>query len=147
MWTYYAAFSLPVASLLIVLVTTPREATGIFITGIIGAGILSLCIAVALLYERMLLRSTTYSITSEYISVEAGLSILGRSGRHIQIMHICGVATSASFTQRCLGLGDLTMVAAGGAAITFSDIPETDMDDAKNIIWQLTKPNPLPTTV
>jgi membrane protein YdbS with pleckstrin-like domain len=83
------------------------------------------------------LRRSVYTVTREYVAVEADLGIFGRYDRMVPIAYISDVTTYSSTFQRFYKLGSIAVTSANGDSITLEDLAE--VEDAREAIWRLIK--------
>jgi membrane protein YdbS with pleckstrin-like domain len=81
------------------------------------------------------LHRSVYTVTREYVAVEADLGIFGRYDRMVPIVYISDVTTYSSTIQRFYKLGSIIVTSANGDSITLEDLAEAE--DAREAIWRL----------
>jgi membrane protein YdbS with pleckstrin-like domain len=81
------------------------------------------------------LRHSIYTVSREYVAVEADLGIFGRYDRMVPIAYIRDVTTYSSTFQRFYKLGSIIVTSANGDSITMEDLAEAE--DAREAIWWL----------
>jgi membrane protein YdbS with pleckstrin-like domain len=81
------------------------------------------------------LRRSIYTVTREYVAVEADLGIFGRYDRMVPIAYISDVTTYSSAFQRFCKLGSIIVTSANGDSIILEDLAEAE--DAREAIWRL----------
>jgi membrane protein YdbS with pleckstrin-like domain len=81
------------------------------------------------------LRRSVYTITREYVAVEADLGIFGRYDRMVPIAYIRDVTTYSTAFQRFYKLGSIIVTPANGDSIILEDLAETE--DTREATWRL----------
>jgi len=78
---------------------------------------------------------TRYTVTTRHIEWAGG--VFSRGKHLIPLAAIRDVSSFATYDQRLLGLGDVTVVATYGSGITFHDV--TDHEAKCEAIWHLVR--------
>jgi membrane protein YdbS with pleckstrin-like domain len=81
------------------------------------------------------LRRSVYTITREYVAVDADLGIFGRYDRMVPVAYIRDVTTYSTAFQRFYKLGSIIVTPANGDSIILEDL--ADAEDAREAIWRL----------
>jgi membrane protein YdbS with pleckstrin-like domain len=81
------------------------------------------------------LRRSVYTITREYVAVEADLGIFGRYDRMIPIAYIRDVTAYSTAFQRFYRLRSIIVTPANGDSIILEDLAEAE--DTREAIWRL----------
>jgi membrane protein YdbS with pleckstrin-like domain len=81
------------------------------------------------------LRRSVYTITREYVAVEADLGIFGRYDRMVPVAYIRDVTTYSTAFQRFYKLGSIIVTPANGDSIILEDL--ADAEDTREAIWRL----------
>jgi membrane protein YdbS with pleckstrin-like domain len=104
-------------------------------TGLMLCAIVALRVMALYMMWSAKLRRSVYTITREYVAVEADLGIFGCYDRMIPIAYIRDVTTYSTAFQRFYKLGSIIVTPANGDSIILEDLAEAE--DTREAIWRL----------